>query len=250
MKLSYLVAALGFVAATAAHATIVNSSPTGASEAILAVFDSHGSYALDLGISYSSFASLASTQTFNLSGSANFAAFLAGVVDPTALQYAVIDAKTNNGGNNAALLSTVNVAFVGGIVGTYNNTDIQNSVGQVNNYQVALNASGTHANPGNGDSFNPTGSPAYYLTNATDSFNSFGFNNANAVGTSSVFETVRRTQTNLGDPIETVIGSASFGLNGSAYQLVITPVPEPSGLGLALAGLGVLGFMGVRRNRG
>ena len=253
MKLKYLVAALGLVAATASQATITAGSTTGSAEAFLTVYDSHGSYSLDLGLTFNALQSLGSAVTFTLTG-ANWTSFLSGA-DPAALQFAVLDSNSNNGGtNNAAIFSTVNVDFVGQIPANFDSDAIQAAQGQVVNYANALNTTGTHGTTANGDNFSLPATPGYFLTLATDSFNNAAYINSNAAdfATAYAVETVRRVNTGFFSPTETAWGTAQFGLNGgSGYQLVLTPVPEPTGLGLAVAGLSVLGFIGVRRrNRG
>jgi hypothetical protein len=248
MRLKTLVAALGLVASLPSFATISTNSATGASEAFLVVYDAHGSYALDLGITFNAFLAIpGGTSSLATLSSANWTSFLSGA-DMSTWQYSVIDTNNNFGGNNASVLSTINPDDIGNPQG-FNSGQINSANGQINNYQQALNITGTHVSSANGDSFNPVGTPAYFLTLHTDTFNGFAYNNSNAVGTSALVEQFQRGQTSFGLPTETALGTALFSQVGSAYQLnyTVAAVPEPGGLGLGLAGVGVLGFIGTRR---
>jgi len=257
MKLKYLVAALGLVASAASYADISPAAgsnpvaPTGGAEMLLVVWDANSSYTLDLGITYTQFLSQG-TSTLTTLGGTNWSSFLA-TADQSSWQYALIDAKTNNAGNNAAILSTVDASYVGLINSADNNiysSNIQNAQNQIGNFQVAVGATGTHTTVANGDSVNAVGTPGYFLTTSMDTFNSFAYLNAIAVGSSAAVELVQRNTSGISDPTETLLGTATFAKSGSNYVLSyasVAAVPEPTGYALALAGFGVLGFIGRRR---
>lgn len=254
MKLKTLVAALGLVAALPSFATIANNSPSGAGEAFLVVFDTtNGSYTLDLGITFNQFlATPAGTSTLATLSGSNWNSFLA-VANQATWQYAVVDARSNNAGNNATLISTVSADDLGSIPVNFTSANIDAAVGQVNNYQQAVSVTGTHGgllSPAiNGDSYNPFGTGGYYLTTAMDSFNGFGYINSVNVGTVAAVELVQRLNNGLTPPTEVALGTAAFGLTAGSYQLsyTVAAVPEPTGLGMALAGFGIFGLIASRR---
>ena len=267
MKLKMIVLALGLVASAASQAALVAPDNLGNSDLMLVVFDANQSYEKDLGITYSQF--IASTGTGSNTISADWATltsstsaiwtnFLAAVVDPTAVQYAVIDAKTNNGGNNSAVLSTINAASFGNVVGTFVSNDVETAVAQVTTLYQNLAFSGTMNTSLHGDSRNVAGTPGYYLTSGMDTFNATLYGNADNVGTNMYFERAQRQQTGLSDPVETAYGGLIGGVQSAAVsfnnvsgnyvlQYSVQAVPEASGYAMALAGFGLIGFFGLRR---
>ena len=257
MKLKMIVLALGLVASAASQAALVAPDNLGNGEMMLVVFDANQSYEKDLGITYSQFLASAGTSanwaTLTSSTSANWTNFLAAVVDPTAVQYAVINGKTPNGGPNDAVLSTINADSVGNVIGTFTSDDVTGARAQVSTYYGNLAFSGTMNTSVNGDSRNLAGSAGYYLTTAMDTFNGSLYGNSSSVGTSMVFERLQRNQSGLSDPTETLYGDAanavSFNQVGGNYvlQYSVQAVPEASGYAMALAGFGLIGFFGIRR---
>ena len=262
MKLKMIVLALGLVASAASQAALVAPDNLGNGEMMLVVFDANQSYSKDLGITYSQFlassGSSATWATLTSSTSANWTNFLANVVDLTKLQYAVIDAKTNNGGNNSAVLSTINAASFGNVVGTFVSNDVETAVAQVTTLYQNLAFSGTMNTSLHGDSRNVAGTPGYYLTSGMDTFNATLYGNADNVGTNMYFERAQRQQTGLSDPVETAYGGLIGGVQSAAVsfnnvsgnyvlQYSVQAVPEASGYAMALAGFGLIGFFGLRR---
>jgi hypothetical protein len=259
MKLKMIVVALGLVASAASQAALTPPDNLGNGEMILTVWDTNQSYTKDLGITYTQFLassnSSATWASLTSSTSTNWTNFLANVVDLGAVQYAVLDAKTNNGGNNATILSTINADSVAyGIQGNFNNSDTQAAVNQVGAYYNDELYLGTMNSLPHGDSRSTSGAKGYFgpvsPSPGMDTFNGSFFGNSSSIGTNMAFDLVQRTQTTLGDPIETIqAGVVSFNNVGGNYvlQYSVQAVPEASGYAMTLAGLGLIGFFGLRR---
>jgi len=251
MKLKYIVAALGLVASAGSQATLAIPSPgTGTGEMALVIWDANRSYTLDLGLTYAQLLSSGSA-TLTTLGSGNWTSFL-GVADTANWQYALFGGNGNQSPvNNGSILSTINASEVGNVIGTYDNSNVQSGLGQIQAYYNAVNLTGTH-NTANGDSVNTKGSGAYFGDTAMDSFNFTLFNNSSAVGTTMALEQLQRTQLTQGLPIERVKGDITFAQVGGSYVLsysAVAAVPEASGYALALAGFGAVGFVGSRRRK-
>lgn len=268
LKLKYLVAALGLVASVPSFATIADPTFGAAQDELFLVVWELGvagktdqSFTLDTGITYANFlANANSSQTLAdiLSTDATFQAFLATSSLPD-LQYAVIGGKTALPAP-ATLLSTVHVGDESQVaLGTNNQTT--GALNQLGPFLTAVNVTGTH--PGgvavNGESSNPTGSSAYFMdiNNPLQYYNNaFGgtWSNSNLIGVSSEFTTLAKVFGGPTKPGKEVVlpGIVNFAQVGTDYVLsyTVAAVPEPTGLGMALAGLGVLGFIGLRRKQG
>jgi len=266
-KLKYLVAALGLVASVPSFATIADpTTPAGGGELFLVVWEqgvvgkTDQSFTLDTGITYANFlAGASSSQTLAdiLSTDTTFQAFLASS-SLSDLQYAVIGGTTVL--SPVTLLTTVHAGDEAQVaLGT--NNQITGALNQLPTFLNAVNTTGTH--PGgvavNGESSNPTGSSAYFMdvNNPLQYFNlAFGgtFSNSNLIGVSSEFTTLAKVAGFGTKPGNEVVlpGIVNFAQVGNDYVLsyTVAAVPEPTGLGMALAGLGMLGFIGLRRKQG
>ena len=157
---------------------------------------------------------------------------------------------------STAVFSTVKVGDEALVQGSTTNSQLSTNIaGSINAYIAALNNTGTHASLANGESVNAVGSGAYFQDANMAAFNGgLKFNNNNAVGTTAEFSSLYRAGT-LGSAkalqqIEPY--TVSFAQSGSAYVLsygAVQAVPEASGYAMALAGMGLIGFVGIRRKR-
>lgn len=261
MKLKHIAAAIAVAASAPAFASIAPPATTG-SELFLVVWEQNAnggkpdtSFTFDTGITYASFMASASTSsiwaTFT-SSNTDFFNFLAGA-DLGSLQYAVIGGKSPSPGT---LLSTVHVGDES-LVSQGTNSQISTALAQITTYLSDVNVTGNHASVANGQSVNASGDPAYFqdanrpMYNFNGTFVTAPWSNSNALGTAAEFTSLARV---TGSPglagRETILpGVVNFAQVGGNYVLsyTVAAVPEASSLGMALAGLGVLGFMGVRR---
>lgn len=264
LKLKYLVAALGLVASVPSFAAIADpTTPAGGGELFLVVWEqgvagkTDQSFTFDTGLTFASFLANANTsQTMAdiLSTDTTFQSFLASS-SLTDLQYALIGGST---AAPATLLTTVHVGDESQVaLGT--NSQITGALAQLPTFIGAVNLTGTHASLANGESSNPTGSSAYFMdvNNPLNYFNNaFGgtFSNSNLIGVASEFTSLAKVTGASTKPGHEVVlpGVINFGLVGNDYVLsyTVAAVPEPTGLGMALAGMGVLGFIGLRRKQG
>jgi hypothetical protein len=262
MKLKFIAAALGLVASASSFAAIDtgNTLVTGG-ELFLVVYEQgvagkpDQSFTFDLGLSAQAFRAASGTsQTWATltSTDAVWANFLA-TSDLASLQYSVIGVDGNKPTN---ILSTVTVGQENTIAGNISYSNVTTAIGVVNNYLLNVNTTGTHFTQANGESVNLVGSGAYFMdtTNALNNFNFVGWGNNNAVGTTSEFTQVTRAATGglSLKAIETVQqGTVSFANTANGYVLSynVAAVPEPEGLTLALAGFGIMGFLGARRRK-
>lgn len=257
MKLKYLIAALTLLGSAASQAALVKPDDLGNGESALVVYDSNASYTLDLGVTYSQFlAGANSSATLATLNSANWGSFASAEAGSSAdWQYAVIGAKTNHAGNNSAVLSTISADYVGSVAASFASADVEGAVAQFPAYYDAVNVTGTHKSATNGDSYNLSGTPAYFLTNGMDTFNGVLYENSGAVGTSMAVDQVMRNQASLSAPTEnTLAGLMNLSLVNSNYVLSynVAAVPDAPGVATSAAGLALVGFMALRRrnNRG
>jgi len=254
MKLKYIVAALGLVASAASQAALVNPDALGNGELALVVYDANASYTLDLGVTFNQFLAGANTTNANLATltSANWSAFTtAEGANSADWQYAVIGGKDNNGGNNAAILSTIDASFVGQVGANYDSSAVQGGEGQIAlSFYNNVNTTGTHKTLANGDSYNVSGTPAYYLNSSMDSFNGVLYQNNGAVGTDLAVDLVARQQSGSAPAVETTLaGVMNLSQVGGNYVLSynVAAVPEAPALPMAAAGLAMLSFLALRR---
>lgn len=249
MKLKFIAAAVALVASGSSFADIHGPADGGA-ELFLSVWQQAGtgtgsvnrSFTFDLGVSL---VAMQANQGANLyinqivSGSSEWTAFLA--AGTGALQFSVAAGDITDA---PIILQT----FAGSTAATATHQHLFDALDSMSGYTGANNATGTHTSQANGASFNIAGD-AYYMGaaqgNAT--WNASTAYNSVAVGTSAIFAQMEDGSVNT---VNTVYaGKMFFGQQGSNYvlQYQVQAVPEPTGIALALAGFGAVGFVARRR---
>ncbi len=252
-KLKHLAAAAALVAASPAFA-FLSGPDDGGGELILTVWQAAGtgtgtasaSYSLDTGVTY---AQLLANQNVDLYinmviSDAYFSQLLA-ATNNALLQFSVLTGDRVDGGYQ--LLST----FTNATTLPQNNAVLNNSLDQIANYVGALQASGDHFFSTNGSSYNVAGD-AYYQANDLNTLTGQSSPNSGLVGTSlKVVDFLQNGGLPLTVPIKTTLPGVFtfFQQPGGSYSLQyqVAAVPEPSGIALALAGFGVMGFIARRR---
>ena len=271
MQMKYIAAAaLSLFASASAFAdlTAPQTKPSGG-DMFLVVWEQGApnggldqSFTLDLGITTADFqANPASSSVWATlgTGNADWSTFLA-TSDLSSLQYAVVGAKSTTTSTNAAVassvFSTVHTGDEGLVAGSTNNIQLSNVIsGPIAGYMLNVSSTGTHLTQATGQSVNQVGTDSYFQTGNMQSFNgTLHFGNSNNIGTNSEFTQLYRAATggNTGIALEAVqAGVVSFNKVGNDYVLSynVAAVPEASGYVMALAGFGVMGFLGVRRNK-
>jgi hypothetical protein len=269
MKLKYLVAALGLVAAAGAQAQLIVGSTNGGSSLLLTVWEQNAP-------------SGAPDQSFTLNLNTNLANFIAGDAnsqilatlsssDPTWQNFLATSDTTDVGALQWSVAATgtktaQNPSTGAWITGSYGSlASVQNgqeaaAASQTNStiaasntayiaYIQALNASGA-ANVN--EQVNGKGTNAYFMQQGQNNLQSASWLNNNNIGATAVFEQVTKVNggaNNAVANINVLPGTLTFAQSGSSYVLSynVAAVPEPSGLAMALAGLGVIGFVAARR---
>lgn len=205
------------------------------------------SYTLDLNVTFAQLIANSSTNLFiNQVVNDSYFSQLLGAGDTAALQFSVIGANTNA---PATLVETAAVAPV--VMPANHNSVLGTAVLQVTNFTGALNATGSYVNstPG-GASYNTSGD-AFYQTNGLNTLTMQSDNNSGAVGTALAVVDVSKNGTKPATVANQTIlpGVFFFGQQNGQYvlQYQVAAVPEPTGLALAAAGLGLIGFVGFRR---
>jgi hypothetical protein len=251
MKLKHIAAAVLAVASAVPALAAITPASTGNSELFLVVYgtglagQSDASYTLDLGILGKSFIT---SPTLSVTvGGANWDAFAASV-DLTTAKWAVMGGDNTGVGVGARnLLTTVQVGNEAGASALVTE-NLTSSLAVVDQYISDVGLTGTHGTLTDGDSFNKKGGNDYFLANLGNTLNNqLSFDNSNLIGTTSEFTNLIRSPA-LTPVTEQVLGTLNFAQVGNTYQLV-TAVPEPGGVALALTALGMLGFVGRRRKQ-
>lgn len=200
--------------------------------------------------------------------SGNYSSFLSAIQTPE-LRWAVVAGDTVNqvyvtsGTPVAANVSSAPTA-------SRLDADRASNMGFMDSVITSNNNAGNHSTNANGSTFATTGAP---FTSVLQRFgpngnwnNSVTWNATAADNQSTRFQLVDLvnirdgsdgtplpTITQFGDPnadapsLASVAGSFSFNSSSGTLTWTAAPVPEPSGYALALAGLGMLGFMARRR---
>ena len=262
MKLKYLAtAAAAMIAASPAFA-VLNGPDAGGAELFLTVWSAttasggtgniNSSYTLDLGVSLLDMIANNSVNNYInvLLGSDSLFNTFIGTVNtttPGALQFNVT-AATRGGLDTPTdvFLSTV----AGPTLGTINNLALDSALDQIALFADGVNGIGTHGTTANGSSVATAGN-AYFMTNNSNVWVNTTPLNSKAVGTNAVFGSY--TQNGFGQSATTTnVFPGTFFLGQSApnvysLQYQVAAVPEPTGYALALAGLGLIGFVGARR---
>ncbi len=263
MKLKYLAtAAAAMIAASPAFA-VLNGPDAGGAELFLTVWSANAasggtgsntnvSYTLDLGVSLLDMIANKSVNDYVnqvVSTDSTFTAFL-GALNASSLaglQFNV--AAATRGGLDTptdVMLSTV----AGATMGSLNSLQLSNSLDQVLVYVGGVNSDGNHSNVANGSSTSTSGD-SYFMTALSNTWGGAAPLNSKAVGTSATFGSY--TQNGYGlTPTNTSVFAGTFFFGQSApnvysLQYQVAAVPEPTGYALALAGLGLIGFVGLRR---
>lgn len=253
MKLKMIAAAVALVASGSSFANIVGPADgggTAGAELFLSVWQQAGtpgatnrSFTLDLGVTLDNMISNQNTNLFinrSITGSADWTSFLA--AGTGTLQYSVVGADATD---SPILLQT----FAANTIAPKARQQVFDAMDQIQQYTSANNSTsnGTHNVPGNGQSFNTSGYE-YYMTAASNTWNTATGNNSVNIGTSMIFGQVIATSAQNG--VSQIYGGKMLlAQQGSDYVLTysVQAVPEPTGIALALAGFGIVGFVARRR---
>ena len=260
MKLKLIAAAVALVASAPSFA-FLHGPDDGGAEMFLSVWQQAGtgtgttsrSFTLDLGVTLIDMVAHQNTNLFIntvTSGSAEWTSFLA--AGTGTLQYSVVAADQTDAAD-PILLST----FAASTIASKTRQDMFDAQAQIAQYVGANNATGTHTTLANGASFNTSGFE-YYMTAASNTWNGTTGNNSAAIGTSMIFGQMQGTSAQnavsqiyggLDANGKFVASSMKLFQQGNVYvlQYSVQAVPEPTGIALALAGFGIVGFVARRR---
>ena len=262
MKLKYLAtAAAAMIAASPAFA-FLNGPNDPSPELFLTVWSAtsasggtgniNSSYTLDLGVSLLDMIANKSVDKYIdvLLGTDSLFNTFIGTVNTTtagALQFNVTAGSHGGLGYTSTdvLLSTV----AGATLGSVNNLALYTALDQVAPFVDAVNGIGTHGAQANGSSVASGGESLFTVPLST--WQSSIPLNSKAVGTTATFGSYTQNGTGV-TPVTAEIFAGKFFLGQSApnvysLQYQVAAVPEPTGYALALAGLGLIGFVGARR---
>lgn len=262
MKLKYLAtAAAAMIAASPAFA-VINGPDDGSAELFLTVWSAtaasggtgniNSSYTLDLGVSLLDMIANKGVNNYInqvVSSDSLFSSFISTVNTATAgaVQFNVT-AATRGGLDTPTdvMLSTV----AGSTMGTLYNLNLSTTLDQVLVFAGGVNSTGNHSSVANGSSVNTSGD-AYFMNYLGNTWGASAPLNSKAIGTNATFGSY--TQNGYGQtPTTTSVFAGTFFFGQSApnvysLQYQVAAVPEPTGYALALAGLGLIGFVGARR---
>lgn len=255
MKLNkILVAALIAASSASSMAAITSGLNTGNGELMLVLWNPTDkvSYVKDLGILMDSFNGTVDSAVYSLNDSF-FASFLAVATTAADTRFAVV---ASEGLSPRRVFTTIDTSATtstpmngSGNVVANNWLDGFIAANNVNTY-----ARGDHGtNPsGNGSSWAQLeNGNAYAVTNIARMQNaSQAWTNSNFVGTDAVFRSLTNTSNAGGNQAiqSTFEGVWKVQNNAGVYSAVYA-VPEADGIAMALAGLGALGFVALRRRQ-
>jgi hypothetical protein len=268
MKLKNILAsAVALLAAAVAVPASAGINTNDGAELVFVVWDEGRSYALDTGWTLDGILAGASSNA-GYSVSVNVGSLFS---QYTALDTNLFDGAKNSGTRWAIVaVDLEGSTFPGEVRGlttlwetqqytTYAG-DWQISMGSLQSVLASINDTGTHDvtnNAQNGQSLNPTGTPAYF--GEAGVLFSQGVFLGNAVGTNSALTYTERLDdydeynTHVARAIGNSqnVGVASFnGTTVSFNVAAVAAVPEPGSMALLAAGLGAMGFVARRRRQG
>jgi PEP-CTERM motif len=258
LKLKYLAAAAAMAVASSAFAQ-AKGPADGGGEMFLNIWQVAGanggttssSYTLDLQVTWSDFVANQNVNLFinKIVSDQYFTQMLtAASASLGALQFSVFggDQQVDTPVNN--LIST----FAGATAKPENGGVLGTALDQIQNYTGALNATGSFVNQtGGGASYNTAGATYYGSGAGLNTLAGASSPNSGFVGSNLIV--AQFTQNGFDPntvPNKTIFpGTFYFGQQGGNYvlQYQVAAVPEPTGIALALAGFGVVGFVGRRR---
>jgi len=264
MKLKLIATAIALTLSAASHATnIVLPTTAGGSDVLLSVWEQGAagapdqSFTLDTGINMAAFlANPTSLSATLLSTDSLWSSFLASS-NVASLQWAVeasgkvVSPNPADGtGKQPSILSTITAGTTAAATGQF--TVVIGGMNTQN--QFYINALNTNANPL--ESVNAKGTNAYFQGLQMDSWNlqTNGVNGpwtaSNALGTSA--QVLQLTNSKNSPDVgysNLLAGTISFAQSGANYVLSynVAAVPEAPASMMALAGLGMLAFLAVRR---
>ena len=260
MKLKYLAtAAAAMIAASPAFA-IIGDPLLPNSEMFLTVWSQTGtaggtanaSYTFDTGVRVLDMLANTNTNLFInkvVSGNADWASFLT-FTGGNGLNFNVTGGTAGGAGDTTGNVAIQTVS--GASMGTTTNLTLDNSEAEISVFLGAVNSTGNHSTVANGWSFATAGDP-YFMNVPRNTWNGNLPQNSKAVGTTAVVGSY--TQNGFGVSFATskqFEGNFFFGQTTPsvyALQYQVAAVPEPTGYAMALAGLGLIGFVGSRRRK-
>lgn len=255
MKFNKLLAAALVAASSASSMAAIITPGTGNGELTLVLWDSVDkvSYVKDLGVTLDAFDPLAAL-SFSLSDT-SFASFLT-AANATAggVSFAVI------GGDSIAAGGRRTFTTIDNVVTPLSGSLVVNANAYINAFQSANNLLGDHSTNTNGSSFAlPSDGQAYALFGTGSNVGVPGLLNAatgwttgNAIGVDAAFRGFNAASTTGTQAVQTTFaGLWSVTNAGGAFtaNYTVAAVPEADGIAMALAGLGALGFVALRRRQ-
>lgn len=201
--------------------------------------------------------------------STNYSSFLGAIQTPE-LRWAIVAGDSVNGVYLTTGTPTANNVSNANVAGRLT-SDAASNMGFMDDVLSSNNNAGNHSTTTNGSSFATAGTPFNLVIarfgTAGNWNNSLTWNATSADNASTRFQLVDLFSpfregtdgeplpviTQFGNPngnapsLASVAGSFSFNSSSGTLTWAAAPVPEPSGYALALAGLGMLGFMARRR---
>lgn len=254
MKLKFIAAALAIGLSAQANADVALPS-TGNGSLFLSIWDTNGSYTLDLSKTINAFdADVAAAGNLNLSWAfdSTYQSFIAGVADLSALKYNIVAADSQ--GQNR-ILTTYNGSLPVPGVGNKQNDEMRTAAGiKTSDFLNAVNPLMANV-PGSSIAVDST-SPAFAGKAAWgQNFGGLmGFSNAGTFANDSYangtgFMRIEALATGIALPNH--INYADGGYNVKTWidanGFHIAAVPEPEAYAMFLAGLGMVGAIARRR---
>jgi hypothetical protein len=257
MKLNKILAAALVAASSASSMAAIIAPVSGNGELTLVMWDAVDkvSYVKDLGLTLDAFTAVStnSISPYVLNDSF-FASFLAIANTTTSdIRFAVVGGDNVNAGGRRIFTTIDNT--VTPLTGSLN-VSANNYLGNLQSAQNLPSAQGDHDTNLNGSSYAIVGDSVanrYALPNIPTLQNALtGWTTGNVVGTDAQFRSFLNTTTTGTQATQTTFdGLWSVANIGGAATLsyTVAAVPEADGIAMALAGLGALGFVALRRRQ-